>query len=274
MKKYEICRKLGLLTLGWLFSYPIVLQMTLTSSLATPIKFKLPTPPQRGISGNRSAAASRDKCPEVAQPLTALVPEYRTSKQDQNPNVWSLTGMERPTFLFYIPYAKNSIVNISFTLQDESNPAETGIVYENLKILPAQTPGVMQVVLPNSVTPLAPNKPYHWFLNLNMACTIGQRPIYVEGWLQRVDVARTLRKQLEGATPLEQVALYADNGLWSDALTTLANLRAAKPKDPALSQDWRNLLDSIELGHLASQPFADERRSARSQESREKSLEY
>ncbi|WP_295619841.1 DUF928 domain-containing protein [Chamaesiphon sp. GL140_3_metabinner_50] len=155
--------------LGWLLSYPIVWQMSLTSAAAT-IKFKLPPPPPRGMTGHRAAAASRDPaCPVVSRPLTALVPAYRDSQGDR---VWGLTGMARPTLWFYVPYAKNAIVDMSFTLQDESNPADTKIIYQNVKLPPAQTPGTIQIVLPKSIEPLATNKSYHWFLTLNMNCTI------------------------------------------------------------------------------------------------------
>jgi Domain of Unknown Function (DUF928) len=47
--------------------------------------------------------------------------------------------------------------------------------------------------------------------------------------------------------------------LWHDALTTLANLQAAKPQDPELTQNWQNLLDAIGLKDLAvrgSEAFA------------------
>jgi Domain of Unknown Function (DUF928) len=267
---FNIKQRLSLFTLGWLLSYPIVLQMSLSSVVAAPIKFKLPPPPSRGIARNRSAAASRtaarqSKCPAVDQPLTALVPEYRSEAGNQ---VWGLTGMDHPTFLFYVPYPKTSVVNISFTLQDESNPADTQIVYENLKLVPTQTTGMMAIVVPKSSPPLVANKPYHWFLTLNMNCTIGQRPIFVDGWVQHKDLERDLNAQINQASAHRKVALYAENGLWYDAIGTLANLRSTKPQDAALNQDWQNLLDSIELGHLASGSARGENRSTQPQQLR------
>ena len=253
-------RRSRLLGWGWWLSYPIVLQMSLTA-IAAPIKLKLPPPPGRGIAGNRSAAASRDTCPTVAQPLTALVPEYRSPQPNR---VWGLTGMERPTFWFYIPYPKSSIASIYFTLQDESNPADTKIVHQ-ITIAANQNPGVMPIVLPKSSPPLAANLPYHWFLKLNMDCRSGQRPIFVDGWVQRREIHRTLSGL--ASTPAAQIALSAENGLWYDALSTLANLRSNQPQDPKLKQDWQNLLDSIDLGYLASQPFSDEQRSSQVQRS-------
>jgi hypothetical protein len=155
--------------------------------------------------------------------------------------------MERPTLWFYVPYGSDSIRDIAFTLQDESNPANTQIVYQNAKLAPPSQPGLMAIALPKSTAPLATNKVYHWFLTLNMDCTIGQRPMFVEGWVQRQNITRDLGDRLDRAQPREQVTLYADNGLWYDALTTLATLRANKPQDNALDRDWQNLLNSIGL---------------------------
>jgi Domain of Unknown Function (DUF928) len=253
--KSSIGKRLSLWGLG-LLSYPVVLQMSLSAVMAAPIKLRLPPPPQRGIAGSRAAAASRTTCPIVAQPLTAIVPEYRSAQGNQ---VWGLTKMEHPTFWFYVPYAKPALVDISFTLQDESNPGEKKIVYQNSKISAASTPGMMRITLPKSSPALAANQPYRWFLELNMGCTSGQRPIFVEGWIQRTELDHTLSKQIDRATPTDKVSLYAENGLWHDALTTLANLRATKPQDPKLTQDWQNLLDAIGLKDLVDQSLSENR---------------
>jgi Domain of Unknown Function (DUF928) len=262
--KSKIGRRLSLLGLG-LLSYPVAFQISLSAVMAAPIKLRLPPPPQRGIAGSRAAAASRDACPIVSQPLTAIVPEYRSAQENQ---VWGLTRMEHPTFWFYVPYTKPALVNSSFTLQDDSNPADPKIIYQNSTIAPAPTPGMIRIALPKSSTALVVNKPYHWFLKLNMGCTSGQRPIFVQGWIQRMELDRNLSKQIDRATSIEKVALYAENGLWHDALTTLANLRATKPQDPALNQDWQNLLEAIGLKDLANQPLSDHRQVSRVQQLR------
>ena len=83
---------------------------------------------------------------------------------------------------------------------------------------------------------------------------------FVEGWIQRTQLDRNLSNQIDRATPTEKVALYAGNGLWHDALTTLANLQVAKPQDPELIQDWQNLLNAIGLRELANRPLDENRR--------------
>ncbi|MEO1378588.1 MAG: DUF928 domain-containing protein, partial [Cyanobacteria bacterium J06635_10] len=65
----------------------------------------------------------------------------------------------------------------------------------------------------------------------------------------------TLTERLGQATPLQQVALYAEDGIWHNSLETLAQLRLAKPKDAALLADWTSLLKSEELDNLANHPL-------------------
>jgi Domain of Unknown Function (DUF928) len=144
-------------------------------------------------------------------------------------------------------------------------PLVTQIVYQNAKLAPPAQPGSIQIVLPKSTPPLATNKPYHWFLTLNMGCTIGQRPIFVDGWVQRQDLTPDLRDRMKQATPTAQVALYAENGFWYDALTTLATLRSRQPQDSKLNQDWENLLTAIDLGFLIDRPLREVQRSNQSQ---------
>jgi hypothetical protein len=267
--KSKFGQQLRLLTLSWVFGGSMVWQMSLSAVMAAPIKFKLPpAPPLRGVAGHRSSAASRSNCPVVSQGLTAIVPNYGSAKENI---VWGLTGMAHPTIWFYVPYDKSSSVDISFTIQDESNPADTKIIYQNLKLAPNPTAGMMGIAVPKSSTPLISNKPYHWFLTLNMPCTVGQRPISVDGWVQRRDLERDLSAQIKQASPTEKVSLYAANGLWYDAIGELANLRSIRPQDTALTNDWQSLLEAIDLSPLANQSFSGEpHRSNQGQQSRER----
>lgn len=213
----------------------------LSSSAAMAAQFRLPTPPNRGAAGNRRGAASRGDCEATPERLTVLVPEYsRTVQGKKLPSqVWGLTAAERPMLWFYQPYPKASISNIQVILRDEAKPSNQVIYRTSLS--PAQTPGIQSVALTN--VPLEVNKTYHWYLKLTMNCTTPE-PIFAEGWVQRV--------QLNAPASL---AVYTEKGIWYDAIATVAQSRQTKPTDPALMQDWTNLLKSAQLDSLASQPF-------------------
>lgn len=58
-------------------------------------------------------------------------------------------------------------------------------------------------------------------------------------------------------TPRERVLLFAENGLWYDALTLLAEERRIKPQDGRITKDWQDLLESpkVELQEFVSEPI-------------------
>jgi Domain of Unknown Function (DUF928) len=55
---------------------------------------------------------------------------------------------------------------------------------------------------------------------------------------------------LKNATTEQQRILYAKNGIWFDALTTLGDLRRSKPKELNAIENWNRLLQSIGLENL------------------------
>ncbi|MBD2519026.1 DUF928 domain-containing protein [Nostoc sp. FACHB-973] len=211
-----------------------------------------PPPPDRGAPGNRGEGASRGECTQAGIPLTALVPSYKQQGANETltiTQVWALTSTEQPSFWFYIPYQKSSIKAIEFVLQTDKNKT---IYRQNVTVPPV--PGIMRVQLQNQETILETNKPYHWFFKVRVVCNSPQPTTldYVEGWVQRVNLDVSLRQQLQQSSPRQQAAIYAKNGIWYDALTTLAELRLANSQDSQLTEDWENLLKVIKLEKLST----------------------
>jgi hypothetical protein len=235
-----------------------------TAAIAAGYRFKAPLPPNRGIAGNRSGAASRISTREPIEEssnsnrrLTALVPEYKNSTDPRKfkpelTKVWGLTANEHPTLWFYIPYAQDSIARLDFVLRDRDNSVER-VVYQS-PIQSPKNPGIINVALPETSESLAVDKLYQWELKLTMKRQ-RDRVVSVKGWIQRVDLAPQLSDRINQASADRQAALYAENGLWYDALSTLATLRQARSQDPVIQQDWRNILKSVNLGRLANKPF-------------------
>jgi hypothetical protein len=79
--------------------------------------------------------------------------------------------------------------------------------------------------------------------------------MYVEGAIKRVEADPTLAQRLQRATPQERVAIYAKAQLWYEALGTLAELRRDRPNDSVLADAWSQLLDSVELNKISSEPL-------------------
>lgn len=204
--------------------------------------------PESGNPGGRvRGGAKRGTCPSVDPQLTALVP---FTKENSVTNVWGLTTEANPIFWFYVPYTKDSAYPTEFVLQDEdSNP-----IYTEAIALPAQ-PGVISISLPANAPSLKIGKQYHWFLNIYCDSDQPSAPIYIEGVIKRVNLKPAIAQQLQTATPRQQFTIYVQNGIWYNALSTLAQLRQQNPQDAALKTEWKNLLSSISLDDVADKPI-------------------
>lgn len=241
-------------------SFPLQLQALPVNNL-TSVKFiPPPPPPDRSATGSRSGAASRG-CDAGDQTVTALVPTYEhhlsQDKKEIIPitQVWGLTNTAHPNFFFFVPYNTTSIVNIEFVLQQETQN-QTQTLYRTY-LIPPKAPGIINVHLPPSEVSLQAGKMYHWFLKVRVQCDEKQPPKldYTDGWVQKINQNPTLSAQLQQATMAQKANIYAENGLWYDAIINLAELRFANPENETLLTNWTTLLHSVGLESIANQPL-------------------
>lgn len=205
------------------------------------VQFVPPPPPDQGYPpGSLRGGASRGDCPPVATPLTALAPAE---------SVWGLTTRDRPTFWFYVPYSLTDDRPATFVLLD----ADRNYVYETSNIRSTQA-GIIQITLPPHVPPLEINQRYQWTLMIGCEA---DNPIFTQGSIERIAPTAALSDRLARSTPAEQAVLFANQGIWYDALTTLAELHSANPTDQTVISDWHSLLQSVGLSDLADQPLID-----------------
>ncbi|MEH2350845.1 MAG: DUF928 domain-containing protein [Nostoc sp.] len=203
-------------------------------------------PPQdgssRGRPTQRGGAGSRGNCPSVEVPLVALIPEKTVSSVVE----------ANPTFWVFVPYQLKDVPSGEFVLQDEAN----NDIYRASFTLP-EIPGIVSFALP-SVIPLEVNKRYQWYFKVY--CNQQKfDPVFVRGWVQRIALKSDLERQLKTATTIrDRIQLYTQNGIWYSALTELAKLRLAEPKNATLDNEWASLLRNIDLEDLSQKPLVGE----------------
>jgi hypothetical protein len=225
---------------------------TNNAQVEKPIVFAAPPPPsdvgapgQRSQAGSRGCNQNQSLASSVQEKrLTALVPVYNTSDSQL---VWGLTTAARPTFWFYIPHAIAPQNEIEFVLKD----SQGRYAYKTKFSGKNTSPGIVNLSLPPTVS-LSSNRDYTWYFLIY--CGSRTPASYVNGLIRRVD-RPNLEKQLRSATLREQVALYAEQGIWYDAVSELAKLHRNDAQNDKLDRDWRNLLGSIGLENLTSEPF-------------------
>jgi hypothetical protein len=214
-------------------------------------------PENRGAPRDRRGAGTRRNCPVTNKPLTALVPlvsitanhKQVTTGTATTQYALSLTTAEHPTFWFYVPYVTKNINSAKFVLLDEKN---NSVTTQPIPIPLSNTPGVIRVSVPATEKPLSIGQYYHWYFLMDCTPQSRSEDIAVEGLVQRIAPKQELTSRLVTATPRQRVALYAQAGIWQDALTTLAELRIRQPQDTALATDWKDLLDSVGLDNIST----------------------
>lgn len=219
------------------------------------VSFVQPKLPSTGIpSGRQRGAAGRGNCLNVDVPLTALVPAVQKPLGDGQTdlmmtNIWGLTVKSHPTLLFYVPYTSAFAQTGEFVLQDE----EDNDIYQAAIALP-QTPSIVSMNLASMSAPLEIGKMYHWYFKVRCSAQNMSGPIFVEGWVQRVALEPKISDRLAAATPLQKIDIYAENGIWYDTVADLAQMRGQNLGNEELEADWQQLLQSVGLADIQSQP--------------------
>jgi hypothetical protein len=199
--------------------------------------------PARTVGGGvRGTVESQPTCVTDGQKeLMALLPKTEVS----------FTTQEYPMFFWYVP--PTSPAMIEFDLLDDSNGE---IVYQT-KIKTDAEVGIISLSLPenSSLPPLEINKDYYWSFTIICDPLNWRVNPSVEGFIRRVEPSANLVQNLNGASEIERVAVYANAGIWHDTIAELATLRRSNPNDTQLMLEWEELLRSVELDALIPEPL-------------------
>lgn len=217
-------------------------------AIAPPLKISLNFKvPKRGAPSSTAGGASRGSClldskAAGSKILTSLMP----------PTKLGLTLTGRPSFFVYVPQSPAQTAAFLLLSNDD-----TEIVYETTFALPSQA-GVVRFDLPANAPSIEVGKQYHWFITTLCDATTGlSGSPTVEGWLERSAPDTALSKTLQKTPPSDRPAIYANAGIWPETLTTLADLRQKNPQNTKLVKDWQELLQSVGLGAIATEPLID-----------------
>lgn len=208
--------------LGFLgFTAPAVAKNTIRYKPPT-----LPGPVRTAGTGSRTMNCDMDK----TATLLPLVPDGHIGQ----------TVADRPPLLWYVSGAKS--VEVSLVEPGVAKP----IFEQTVKI---QKPGIVQVNFPASAPALKPDKEYRW--SVSVVCNPKRRTqdiAYTQAFIKRLPLSAQLKQQLASAkSDRERSQIYAEAGLWYDALATLATANATDPANEAIQADFYALLDQVGL---------------------------
>jgi hypothetical protein len=190
-------------------------------------------PPPRGAPGGRVGGSSRgleDRLPM----LSVLAPDHT-----------GLTVQEQPSLYWYL--SKSTIYPIELTIIDDQTIRP---LVESRLSGPIQ-PGIQRVRLADYGMRLSPNVPYRWFVALVVDPENRSRDIVAGGTIKRIAPPEALRAKLAGTGKVQVPSIYAEAGLWYDALAAISELIDAAPNNIVFRSQRASLLEQVQLAEVA-----------------------
>ncbi len=217
---------------------PQLRAQSLEVSLTFPPTANRGAPPRTAGGGTRSPRA----CVKGNIRLTALAPS----------NNVGTTVSANPTLFWYVPETEAKFAQL--VVYD--NPDKKNEIYQTTLALNG-TPGVVKLSLPATVA-LEPGKEYRWHFGLICNREDRSQDKFVEGVIERTELSSEQKTKLAQATePLKQAEVYAGATVWQETLTILAQLRHDRPNDSDITEAWEELLKSVQLKDIATQPLSE-----------------
>lgn len=206
------------------------------------VSVTFPPTANRGAPARTAGAGTRGikACVNGNIPLTALTPG----------NNVGTTVSANPTLFWYVPQTEAKFAQ--FVVSDNQNNE----IYQTTLALNG-TPGVVKLSLPATVS-LEPDKEYLWYFGLICNREHRSQDKFVQGIIERTELSSEQKTKLAQATePLMQAEVYAGAKIWQETLTILAQLRHDRPNDSQITEAWKELLKSVQLEAIATEPLSE-----------------
>lgn len=202
-------------------------------------------PPGEGMPDTTGTAGTRGQCsqdtnsdnPSESSLMMALVPI----------NSYGLTVAARPSFFVYLP--KTSARHIILSLQTENKQ------HHSKTVIPISgEAGIVKIELGKDAPDLEIGTEYIWMVVLVCGEKTTPNAPGIAALIRRIESSKLDNAQIKQKLPIAQAVWYGEQGIWYDTLTALAEAKSAQPDDRAWAKNWENLLQSVGLGAIATEP--------------------
>jgi hypothetical protein len=202
--------------------------------------------PPGGVSGGilpiRVGGGSRGG-PDDGLSVQVLVPEQL-----------ALTTQAQPSLYWY--QNKTAKTQCEVTVTEPKNPKPL-LMMKSGAAVPA---GIHAIRLSKFNIKLKPDVTYKWSVAVVVDPDNRSLDVVANGVIKRIDASPDLAAKLATAADADKPALYAENGIWYDALQSISDQIDKSPKDTALRQERADLLKQVGMdgvsmdGTLSSSP--------------------
>jgi uncharacterized protein DUF928 len=206
----------------------VLLLSTPLPLLAAEASVPVYNPPSRGAPGGRIGGGTRGGGNIFV--LSVLAPDHS-----------GFTTSEQPSLYWFI--SKLTSLPVEVTLMD---PQGVKPILETQLPSPAK-PGIQRVRLADYNIHLAPGAAYRWFVAVVPDADRRSKDILAGGAIERVGLQEDVKAKLAKASDKERPFVYAQEGLWYDALNSISDLIDAAPQNQELQNQRTALLKQVGL---------------------------
>jgi hypothetical protein len=162
------------------------------------------------------------------------------------PDDIGLTIVEQPSLFWFQSEPADAMFELTLLQEGEVNPLI------QVQLHRAASAGIQRLRLSDFGVKLAPGIEYQWVVALVSDPDNRSTDLIASGVIKRVEGSTELKQQISKASPAQHANVYAEAGIWYDALGALSDRLEASPKDASLRQARAELLQQVGLKAAAT----------------------
>ena len=204
------------------------------------------------VRARRASAAPSYQLPTVGKPRHRIG-GGRRGGDEALPELWALvpehvgqTVVKQPVLYWYVSDTSRADIHFELTLID----ADSIEPLVDRHFDGPKRAGLQEVRLADHGVELHAGMEYQWSVALVSDPTQRSKDVVALGWIERVPEPAGLAERLAAAGPQGAPAVYAEAGLWYDALGALAGRVSRDPEDGVARGHLAGLLAQVGLPSL------------------------
>jgi len=157
------------------------------------------------------------------------------------PDDIGLTTREQPSLFWFQSKPANAKFELTLLQENNVKPLVQVMVERSSKA------GIQRLKLSDHGVKLSPGVEYQWVVALINDPDNRSTDLVASGVIKRVEPSAELKEKIAQASPAVLPVVYAEAGIWYDALSLLSDQVEAHPDDKALRQTRADLLRQVGL---------------------------
>lgn len=197
--------------------------------------FPIYVPPDLGAPSARVGGGTRGGPGEALPTLEVLAPDHV-----------AITTQKEPTLFWFLSAETSHFLEFTIRKEDAMEPLK------ELQLPGPHRQGIHALSLAQHGVALDPDADYRWFVSLVPDPERRSNDVLASGMIRRREPTSQLSQRLEMAGPARAAFVYAEGGVWYDALASVSKGIESDPADAGLRAQRAALLEQIGLMDVAA----------------------